>query len=96
MARITEMGRSEAEENGNRTTVTAFVFKKIGTVFRTHLRTSYVTATTAHQLLWIVFVAHFGVTTCLASVVCLCGEKVYRFSEVDVMCEWMVGLPFGI
>ena len=38
MARVTEVGRTEAEEDGHRTAVAAFVLQEICAVFWTHLK----------------------------------------------------------
>ena len=53
MARIAEVRRAKAEEDGHRTAVAALVLEVIGAVPRAHLSPSHVAASAAHQLGWI-------------------------------------------
>lgn len=72
VASVAKVGGTEAKVNSDRTTVSAFVFQKIGSVFWAYPRSGDIAAAAAHQLFRIEFrVVHFGFATSFASVVSL-------------------------
>jgi hypothetical protein len=80
VASVAEMRRPEAEKNGHRTAVTAFVLEEISSVLGTHLRSGHIRAAPAHELCRVVVVSlsSLGVTTSLTSIISLATQKVFE------------------